>query len=295
MIVKPMLAATYEQAVDFNKHDYWLSPKLDGVRCLVSRHNALTTKEGGLQIYSEPVLLSRTGKLIPNKAVQKLFSHPDAVGLDGELIVGDPTAEDVFRNTSSKVMTIEGDAEDVRFHAFDIYNLELPYSVRYKHLRNIVEALQQEGLPVMFVESTPVKSKQHFEDLCAFFLERGYEGSMLRRADAPYKYGRSTQKEGYLSKVKLFLDAEAEIVGYEQLVRNTGIVEELIGAIVCEDVGTGVRFSIGSGFTAEQREQLWQSRGEIIGKIVTYKYFPSGGKDLPRFPTFIRFRDDYQA
>jgi DNA ligase 1 len=287
---KAMLAATYDvnKPVDFDEQIYLLSPKLDGVRCIVAQKNGLAT-------CSEPLLLSRTSKPIPNKSVQNLFSHDSMVGLDGELIVGSVTAKDVFRRTVSKVMTVDGDADDVRFYAFDIYNHEGPYSVRYKQLTRVVEALQLEGLPVRLVESVLVRSKQHFEDLCAYHLERGYEGSMLRRADAPYKHGRSTLKEGYLSKVKLFLDSEAEIVGYEPLVRNTGVVEELLGSLVCEDVVTGVKFSIGSGFTVDQRDQLWKMRDEIIGNVVTYNYFPSGGKGLPRFPTFARFREDWNT
>jgi DNA ligase-1 len=57
------------------------------------------------------------------------------------------------------------------------------------------------------------------------------------------------------------------------------------------DVRTGAAFSIGSGFTQEMREQLWQVRGRLTGQFVKYRYFPTGSKNAPRFPTFLGFRD----
>ena len=58
------------------------SPKLDGVRCII-------TAEGAL---------SRTLKPIPNVNVQQLLEGLP-IGLDGELMVGEPTAPDVYRKT----------------------------------------------------------------------------------------------------------------------------------------------------------------------------------------------------
>ena len=43
-------------------------------------------------------------------------------------------------------------------------------------------------------------------------VEDGYEGVMLRDPSAPYKYGRSTVRKGYLLKLKRFEDSEAEVI-----------------------------------------------------------------------------------
>ena len=76
-VIKPMLAVE----VDFNKLRYpvYAQPKLDGIRVII--------KDG--------VVYSRSLKPIPNKHVQSLFGHLH--GADGELIVGDVTAQDVFQ------------------------------------------------------------------------------------------------------------------------------------------------------------------------------------------------------
>ena len=96
-VIKPMLATE----VDFNKLRYpvYTQPKLDGIRVII--------KDG--------VVYSRSLKAIPNKHVQALFRHLQ--GVDGELIVGNPTAHDVFQKTTSGVMSKEGEP-DVTLYAF---------------------------------------------------------------------------------------------------------------------------------------------------------------------------------
>jgi len=94
---KPMLAGT----ADLEKLRLPLlgSPKLDGIRAIVI----------------DGVVVSRNLKPIPNRRIQAIFGKNFLNGLDGELIVGDPTAKDAFRQTSSGVMSIEGDP-DAMFH-----------------------------------------------------------------------------------------------------------------------------------------------------------------------------------
>jgi hypothetical protein len=43
---------------------------------------------------------------------------------------------------------------------------------------------------------------------------------MLRDPNGPYKFGRSTRKEGYLLKLKRFCDSEAEVIGVVELMHN---------------------------------------------------------------------------
>lgn len=74
MIHKPMLAHKYDDSrVDWSKPVY-IQPKLDGVRCLFTKHGAY----------------SRTGKQFMNlrhieKDLKPLFDHQPNIILDGEL------------------------------------------------------------------------------------------------------------------------------------------------------------------------------------------------------------------
>jgi DNA ligase-1 len=62
----------------------------------------------------------------------------------------------------------------------------------------------------------------------------------------------------------------------------------VLGAFTVRD--GGVEFSVGTGFTYEDRTQFWRRRHELIGSIITYEYLPIGVKDKPRHPVFLGFR-----
>lgn len=278
-----MLAKEYDPAK--LKLPCLASPKLDGIRAYV--------RDG--------VVLSRQNKPIPNKFVQdqlKAYEH-----FDGELIVGAPTDPMCYRNTMSGVMSEAGEP-DVTFWVFD--HLEVLHE-RYYHrmpttkkfnLKGRVKALKQ-------VTIHTLSQLQQYEAEC---LELGYEGVIIRDPDAPYKQGRSTVNEGYLLKVKTFLDDEAVIIGFEERMHNTNnaTVSETgrtkrssrksgkvgrgdLGALIVE--WHGFEFNIGGGFTDAEREHIWDNREKFYGKLVKFKYFPVGGYDLPRHPVYCGMRD----
>lgn len=298
--MKPMLAAKVE--LEEAQFPCFASPKLDGIRCLI--------KDGQV--------LSRSLKPIPNKHVQKLFGHRRLEGFDGELIVGDPTHEHAFNTTSSGVMSVEGEP-DVGLYVFDLWNSEDVYVDR---MSKLIERLNKlwNGRPAMqkltrrvnLVNHFHIANREELESIQEDILGRGYEGVMLRREDGPYKFGRSTLREGYLLKLKQFVDAEARITGVRCMRTNENPPEEdnlgamkrshkkagmkdtyMLGVIGVEDLKTGVKFDIGSGFTHEERVKLWEGKGfDLIGRIVKYKYQDAGMKDKPRFPVFLGFRDE---
>ena len=277
--MKPMLACN----VDLTKLKFPVlaSPKLDGVRAII--------RDG--------VVLSRSLKPIPNRHVQMMFGRPELEGFDGELILGDPTHPESYRRTVSAIMSIEGDP-DVDFHVFDKWDRDYPYN----------EVALSYGLtsPVC---STPIHNMEELEEYEVALLDKGYEGVILRDPQSPYKFGRSTAKEGYLLKLKRFADSEAEIIGFEELMHNhneatineTGHHErstkqdgllpaDTLGALIVRDIHSGVEFKIGTGFTAAERQKFWNLRAPLRGALVKYQYFPTGSKEKPRFPSFQGFR-----
>ncbi len=286
--MKPMLAGT---AKDTSRLAFPVvaSPKLDGVRALVV----------------DGKLMSRNGKLIPNIYAQSLFAHPAFNGLDGELIVGDPTRPTAFRDTSSAVMSSSG-SPLVKFYVFDDFQAEFGFYVRMKMLRKRVA-----NFPSNFsvVEQRFIKDEHEllqYEEQC---LTAGYEGVMIRTPDGPYKQGRSTDREGYLLKLKRFSDAEAKIMGYEEKMHNANDKDaagkrtshkaglepmNTLGALKVLGLNgpyQNVEFNVGTGFDDELRAWIWDYREKNLGAIIKYSYFASGAKDAPRFPVFKGFRD----
>ena len=291
-LIKPLLAAkaTAQSIQALKNYPYMVSPKMDGVRAIVV----------------DGVVYSRTMKPIPNYYVQEMFGRPELNGIDGELIVGHPTHPMVYTNTTSGVMSREG-KPDVRLWAFDYYHdHDLPFHKRLK----VVESIVRKKKLVSFLTHTEVTELSEIEQYEHMMLDLGYEGIMLRSKFGPYKFGRSTMREETLMKLKRFSDSEAEILGYEELYINknektagtainpkrstnkAGMVPAgVLGAFMCKDVSTGVRFNIGSGLTEIQRKEFWNVRDSLVGKFIKYQYFSYGMDAAPRFPVFLGFRD----
>lgn len=288
--MKPMLAGKVE-SIDEVKFPAYCTPKLDGIRCLIVNGEAV----------------SRKLKPIPNAFVRtRLRGLPD--GLDGELMV--PGAEN-FGETSSAIMSRDG-TPTFEFHVFDyVTDPSKPYLERVGDLDMEVLARQVSSehydwvRPLVPCPIMSVEELVRYEEWC---LEEGYEGVMIRSATGPYKFGRSTTREGYLLKLKRFEDAEAEVIGVEELQRNQNEQERdalghakrskakagmvpggTLGKLLVRRAD-GVEFAIGSGFTATQRAELWARRDALAGALVKFKHQPHGAQEAPRLPIFLGLR-----
>lgn len=291
--MKPMLACKDLKDYDQLEGRYPLlaSPKLDGIRAITY---------GG-------ELVSRRLKRLPNEHMQRRFDYLPS-GLDGEVIVGDPCSPTCFNTTTSGVMS-KGGEPDVTFYLFD--RIDVTYG--FEHRQKLIEQWHEKYAydDVKIVHQSLIHNKDQLISFEWAMLEQGYEGVMLRSLDGKYKFGRSTLREGGLMKLKRFEDSEARILGTVELMHNNNeqTTDKLgrskrsshkanmepgdtLGALSVVDIHTGVKFELGSGYTAELRKQLWIDKEDIVGKIVKYKYFPIGVKDKPRHPTFLGFRKD---
>lgn len=297
--MKPMLAGDYTKAKN-PMFPMLGSPKLDGIRALVV----------------DGVVLSRRFIAIPNKHVQKLFGRSAYNGLDGELICGSGTEHDTYGQTESAVMSVEGTPQ-VTFNVFDDFSFDKkPFHERLYRARSRVN---KNGNPnLLLVDHEELKDEADVMSYMEQQLEEGYEGIMLRSWGGPYKYGRSTAREGYLLKLKEFEDAEGMIVGVEELKHNknakqannlggtkrsghkAGMVKGgVMGALTVHPLDKKGRrdkdampFNLGTGFTAKDRERLWKMHadGKLLGLIVAYRFQRHGMKDRPRIPSFKGFR-----
>ena len=282
-ILKPLLAGNFDASKA--KFPYIASPKIDGIRFLMI----------------DGVAVSRTFKPIRNKHIQELLSQYLPDGVDGEL-----TSGDTFQSSTSAVMTIEGEPE-FKVWIFDYVNPDdeiLPFYLRILNIPLNTLPFDCELLSGTQIHS--IKELERYEYLC---LHKGYEGVMLRDPMGTYKFGRSTVNDNILLKVKRFEDDEAELIAIEEKMSNQNTAEKdafgrtkrsasIVGMVGADTAGTlivrnkdGLEFGVGSGLNDEMRKELWNNQEKYIGKLVKYKYFPQGIKELPRHPVFLGFRD----
>lgn len=282
---KPMLAA--EADLDKLTFPLLASPKLDGIRAVV--------RDG--------TVFSRSNKPIPNKYVQSLFANYEH--FDGELIVGQPTAHDVYRQTTSHVMSHDKEDFHVNFFAFD--SVRNP-SARYIDRRQWLVDSGENNCGIVIHEQREIVDLSGLLSYEDILLDEGYEGLILRQPHSPYKMGRSTVKEGYLLKLKRFTDAEFEVIGFEERMKNNNekVTNELgrsarsshaagkagrgdLGALICK--GDGFTFNVGTGFSDSERAEIWSNQTAYEGRLAKVKFFAIGMKDAPRHPVFLGWRD----
>lgn len=287
--MKPMLASKLEHPEKL-RFPVLASPKLDGIRCLIINGQAV----------------SRNLKPIPNMVVSEILRGLPP--MDGELIVGPPGAADVFNRTSSGVMSKDG-IPKFTYWVFDALTANpMPFKYRLVLAKSYANA---SGNTVKFVAHKIISNLEELNEYEAQMLLAGYEGIMVRDPGGPYKQGRSTEREGWLLKVKRFEDAEAKIIGFQELEHNNNerTTDELgrakrsshkankqaankLGAFIVQRASDEQVFNIGTGFTEVERVDFWERRGSLLGKLVKYSFQPAGVKDAPRFPVFLGMRDE---
>ena len=286
--VKPLLSC--EVSLDKINFPVYVSTKFDGIRALVI----------------DSVVYSRSLKPIRNKHVQKLFGKPEYEGFDGELVVGDIYAKDVFQKTTSGVMSEDGEP-DVTFHVFDIFtNNTAPYKERLYELNERLVLDQYTSL--VATEQRYVHTKDELLKLLEKERVKGGEGLICRSPSGIYKYGRSTPKEQLSIKLKFFEAGEFEVIGFEERMHNTNeattnelgyterssckenlIPMNTLGSLVLKYGDS--EFRCGTGFSDAQRKEIWENKESYLGKLASIRYMSVGQAILPRIPSFQGFRD----
>lgn len=277
---KPLLAGTVTD-LEALRFPMIASPKLDGIRCVVINGKAL----------------SRNLKPIPNKYIrEKLEAQTSGFHLDGEIMLANNAD---FNSVQSAVMSFDGEPDFV-YKVFDTISEDKFHSRSGITVNtSTIQRLHQEY----------VYSLEQLMKLEDKWVSEGYEGIMLRDPNGRYKFGRSTEKEQILLKLKRFHDAEAVIVGFEEKMLNNneqvkdnlghakrssakaGLVPAgTLGALVVHDPLIDKTFTVGNGFDHGTLQDIWDNQGKYELTTITYKYQELSKYGVPRFPTFKCFR-----
>lgn len=251
-----MLATGYHDGIEVA--EYFASEKLDGVR----------------GYWDGCALWTRGGNRI--EAPEWFTAGWPQVPMDGELWLG----RGRFEEASGIARTSGGEHPDwreMRFMVFDLPEHPGPFEQRVAAIRSrLAEARVGWLRPV---EQHRVADSADLDARMRAVVDAGGEGLMLHHRDARYLAGRSDR----LLKLKPFDDAEARVVGHTP---GRGKYTGMVGALVVERPD-GLRFRIGSGLTDALR-----ARPPAVGTWVTYRFNGLTGNGVPRFPRFLRVRDE---
>lgn len=272
----------------------YYSRKLDGNRCY----------------WMNGDLYSRTNKKFSQAPVQhildQLSSFPHDFVLDGELIYFsdlEKYKEDFQKTVSLVAKDIrQPQCDDVFYVLFDIIpkgefldkKCKIPFQKTYSALLDNFNACAEPSrYGIMNTKCPNVKiveqvSEAHLPELQQMVTDNSFEGVMIRDAEKPYECKRTST----LQKIKKMEDAEFNIVGFEI---GTGKYSNTLGSIVIE-LETGEKVGVGSGFTEEARDNIWEHRNKIMNNNLRLKtqFFEhttdKHGNNSLRFPVALCFR-----
>jgi len=283
------LADTYKDStkkkVNFKEDSWYVSRKLDGVRCI-----AYIDETG------EPKFFSRAGKEFDTlgKVAEQLKKHNlRKVVLDGEICMVDENGNEDFQGIIKEIKRKDHTIQTPKFLVFDILHLDefdnatsdRIFSERMDELELFFDTYDFEGF-ISQVDQFYIDSEEDLQDHMDTAVHFGWEGLMLRK-DAPYQGKRSSD----IMKVKKFFDAEYEVIETENavnrvIVEGREVEEEMLRNVVI--LHKGNRVQVGSGFSQEQKRYYYQHPEEIIGKTINVQYFEEttdqNGDHSLRFP-----------
>lgn len=265
-----------------------VEPKLDGIRCFAIVKN------------QEAHLYARSGKLITNfddTIGAELASMPDGC-YDGEIMGKDFTA--LMRQAYRKENV---DTDDTYLALFDYLSLEewetrdavTSCEIRYVALMHAVVPLSTSEKNSELVCPTRYKylrvvnrkyEQSNYDKIKAhhdLFVQEGYEGAMVKDLDAPYKFGRGPE----VMKLKAFHDVDLEVIAFKE---GTGRHSEKLGSVLVNY--KGVEVNVGSGFSDEMRDEVWENQEKYLGVIAEVRYQEVTPDGSLRFPTFVCWRFD---
>lgn len=163
---------------------------------------------------------------------------------------------------------------------FDVPGERMPFSKRV----NLIQQVVADAPKALALAFEVVKSNEDVRKMLAEYEALGAEGLMARHPDSYYESGRSSN----LLKVKSFTDAEAVVTGYQAgKGRHKGRVGALEVKWPDDHPHAGVSFEIGTGLSDYDRDNP-----PPVGQVVTFKYTEINKSGKPRFPSYLRMRDD---
>ena len=253
--VLPMLANKWENRKKYISQPFYVQPKLDGVRLLVS-------KDGGI---------SRTGKVVPGT---EIFGK----GLkEGQYVDGE--AFDPNLNFEELTSVFKTDPLKLKFHVFDFFDLkklDMTFEERWEKVKSLKNSHYE------YVETTLVMLRDHVPMMHEKHVKEGHEGTMIRDKDSVYEVG---QRSNYLLKFKDFQTEEYPIVDVKE---GTGR-EKGTAIWVCK-VGEQ-HFSVRPEGTLEVRRKFLEEKDKYIGKQLTVRFQNLTALGIPRFPVGVVVRD----
>lgn len=272
-------------------HDKWfsISQKINGNRCVCYR-GKMYSRQGKLWTGLDHIMSD----------LKKLDVELPVWCLDGELVYKNEEGlsdNDAFIKGTGILNSPDADKSCIKYVIFDwISNKDFDKGISqdsYKTRKDLLIELSYDihRLGIKNVEVVRFFYEGTDETKIDYWLDRatnsGMEGVMVNY-DVPYQCKRHS---GIL-KAKRFYTMDLPIIGFEV---GEGRLSDTLGKVYVSYSGNAV--GVGTGFSDELRDEIWNNRDKYDGRIVEVKYKniskdKNTGMPSLQFPVFVRFRED---
>ena len=285
---KHMLATQADKVATsvFDKIKYWYgSRKIDGVRCSFywKDGEVRTASRGGGDYDASTSFMRHNPKLI-----QFFEEHPDIV-LDGELYKHGKSLQQI--SGAARLEKDTAGMDWLEYYIYDVMDSTKTFEERLDILHDITDELNlgfnperewDDGeLKFQIVPQETVVGWANIQKLHDKYVGEGFEGIVIRDPSKVYNFGGRTNA---MIKVKMYKDAEFEIVGYSEGLRPEDMV------FVCK-TKEGKEFEAKPMGPRELKWEYLDRMDEIIGKMATVKYFYLSDEGCPLQPVLKCIRD----
>ena len=269
---------------DFKKDDWYVSRKLDGVRCL-----AIFNEWGEVSLYS------RAGKPFTtlNKVKKELQSlELTNMVMDGEVCIVDENGDEDFQSIIKEIKRKDHTIKNPLFQAFDLltakdFGTKTSEEDLIFRIRTLEMVLGDTNLKCLkYLPQYLVTGEEMLQEWLTTSKDNNWEGLMLRK-NVKYKGKRSQD----ILKVKKMHDEEYVVVDVENainrvIVDGKEVEEMMLKNVIIEHKGN--RVQVGSGFSIDERRNFFENPNRILNKTITVQYFEEttnqNGTHSLRFP-----------
>lgn len=303
------------------KFPCFMQPKLDGTLFVILYHPDLPeielhTTHGTKKVRMDGYSRGREtyeGQDHIFLELEKVLSKYPGIHLVGELWKKGYGLQDISGSSRRQLnSSIKTEALKLDYNVFDCFSIDKPdltFKERIEILKEIFQELNTSEKYVKLVETEVVDDNNHLDRLYKNYLERGFEGAVVRDANSLYQFGINTEIRSYETlKLKPRPDAEWPVIGFTS---GKGKESKLVIWTCCEN-DEGVKLRTGELLPLNDRltfnvtpNQPNEIRKKILEMVQDSKFFKEHiygqqlvvsysilSKDyLPQQPKALYFKD----
>ena len=261
------LCSKYENCKDIinDENEYEITIKIDGARCIAIKEN------GSVKLFSRQGKQWLGLKNIEN-AIKNI--NDDNFVIDGELTINNfmnYSSNEVYKQTTKIISSKNDNKQGITLNCFDYLTLDewnneciTVQKIRRQQLLQLLKDVNNNDLfylPTLYIGNNSSQIMKIMNDL---IIPNKYEGLVIKLTNSIYEHKRTKN----WIKLKIMNSYDLTIVDYFE---GENKYKNKLGGFICEITlpdGKFVHTKVGSGFSDQERIDLWENPQSFIGKNI---------------------------